>query len=169
MNHQRNKPILQEPINNEDGACPIPTLVNGVINVNPNPKTALKYSESTDNLINKLRETINAHNKEKCSLSKKHRIILIGDSNIKGYVCNLKPLLSSNYELYSVVKPGSSTNELKETAKKEISQLSHDDLIVIYSGTNGYKLNELSLTLQNITNFVKNNNHTSIILMSAPF
>ena len=58
------------------------------------------------------------YNKEKCSLSTKHRIILIGDSNIKGYVCNLKPLLSSNYELYSVVKPGSTTNELKETAKK---------------------------------------------------
>ena len=58
------------------------------------------------------------YNKEKCSLSIKHRIILIGDSNIKGYVCNLKPLLSSNYELYNVVKPGSTTNELKETAKK---------------------------------------------------
>jgi len=84
-------------------------------------------------------------------------------------VCNLKPLLSSNYELYSVVKPGSITNELKETAKKAISQLSYDDLIVICSGTNDYELNELSLTLQNITNFVKNNNHTSIILMNVPF
>ena len=78
--------------------------------------------------------------------------------------------LSSNYELHSVVKPGSTTNELKETAKKkEISQLSYDDLIVICSGTNDYKLNELSLTLQNITNFVKNNNHTNIILMNVPF
>jgi len=44
---------------------------------------------------------------------------LIGDSNIKGYVCNLKPLISSNYELYSVVKPGSTTNELKEKKKKK--------------------------------------------------
>jgi len=100
---------------------------------------------------------------------KKHRVILIGDSDIKGYVCNLKPLLSSNYELFSVVKPRSTTNELKETAKKEISQLSYDDLIVICSGTNDYELNELTWTLQNITNFVKNNNHTSIILMNVPF
>jgi len=101
--------------------------------------------------------------------SQKNRIILIGDSNIKGYMCNLNPLISSNYELYSIVKPGSTTNELKETAKKEISQLSHDDLIVICSGTNDYKLNELSLTLQNITNFVKNNNRTNIILVTVPF
>ena len=168
MNHHRHKPNLQEPMNNEDGACPISTLVNSVTSVNPNPKTAPKYRESTGNVINKLRETINVCNKEKCSLSKKHRIIFIGDSNIKGYVCNLK-LLLSNYELYSVVKPGSTTIELKETAKKEISQLSHVDLIVICSGTNDNELNELSLTLQNITNFVKDNNHTNIILMNAPF
>ena len=167
-NHQH-KPNLQEPMNNEDGACSIPALVNGITSVNPNPKTALKYNESTGNLINKLRETINVYNKEKCSRSKKHRVILIGDSNFKGYVCKLKPLLSSNYELYSVMKPGSTTNELKEKAKKDISQLSYDDLIVICSGTNGYELNELSLTLQNITNFVKNNNHTNIILMNVPF
>jgi hypothetical protein len=36
-------------MNNEDGACPIPTLVNGVTSVNPNPKNAPKYSESTCN------------------------------------------------------------------------------------------------------------------------
>ena len=84
-------------------------------------------------------------------------------------MCNLKPLLSSNHELYSVVKPGYTTIELKETAKEEISQLSYDDLIVICSGTNDYELTELSLTLQNITNFVKNNNHTHIILMNVPF
>jgi len=70
-------------------------------------------------------------------------------------VFNLKPLLSSNYEL------------LKK--KKKINHLSHDDLIVICSVTNDYELNELSLTLQNITNFIKNNNHTNIILMNVPF
>jgi len=90
MNHHPHKTNLQEPMNNEDGACPIPTLVNGVTSVNPNPKTAPKYRESTCNLINKLRDIINIYNKEKCSCSKKHRVILIGDSNIKGNVCKLK-------------------------------------------------------------------------------
>jgi hypothetical protein len=94
------------------------SIANGVTNVNLNPKLEPKYSDSIGNLINKLRETINVCNKNKYSLSKKHRIILIGDSNIEGYVCNLKSLLSSIYELYSVVKPGSSTSELKETAKE---------------------------------------------------
>ena len=169
MNHQLNKPNLQEPRKNEDGACFIPTIVNGVTNVNLNPKTEPKYSDSVGNLINTLRETINVSSKKKYSLSKKQRIILIGDSNIKGYVCNLKPLLSSNYELYSVIRPGSGTNKLRETAKEDVSQLSHDDLIVISSGTNDYELNEFSLTLQNIINFIQSNNHTIIILMNVPF
>ena len=106
---------------------------------------------------------------------KKHRIILIGDSNIKGYVCNLKTFLSNNYELYSVVKPGSSTSELNESEKQEVSHLSYDDIIVIcsgsndYDGFNDYELNEFSSTFQNITNFIKTNNHTSIILINIPF
>jgi len=61
-------------------------------------------------------------------------------------VCNLKRILSSNYDLCSIVKPGSSTSELKESATEDVSQISHDGLIVICSGTNDYELNEFSLT-----------------------
>jgi len=62
--------------------------------------------------------------------------------------------LSNNYELHSVVKPGSSTSELNESAKEEFSHVSHDDLIVIGSGSNDYELNEFSSTFRNITNFI---------------
>jgi len=79
MNHQLNKPNFQELRKNKDGTCSIPTIVNGVTNVNLNPKFEPKYSDSTGNLINKLREIINVCNKNKYSLSKKHRIILIGE------------------------------------------------------------------------------------------
>jgi len=167
MTHQLKKPNLQEARKNEDGACFIPTIVNGVTNVNLNQKIEPKCSDSIGNRINKLRETINVYNKKKCSLTKEIKYYeLVTD--IKGYVCNLKLLLSSNYDLTSVVKPGSSTSELKESTKEEVSQLSHDDLIVIGSGTNDYELNEISLTLQNI-NFIKSNSHTSIILINVPF
>jgi hypothetical protein len=67
---------------------------------------------------------------------KKNRVILIGDSHIKGYGCNLKLLLSNNYELYTVAKPRSSSSELKNTAREEISQLSHEDVIIICCGSN---------------------------------
>jgi hypothetical protein len=100
---------------------------------------------------------------------KKHRVILIGDSNIKGYACNIQSLLSDNYILYSIVKPGSTTSELKESAKEQVSQPSHDDVIIICSGTNDYELNKFSVTVLNIMNFVKKNDHTNIILLNVPF
>jgi hypothetical protein len=101
--------------------------------------------------------------------SLRNKIIFIGDSHITGHVSNLKFLLNSNFELYSIVKPGSSTNELKETAKKEIGQLYQDDLTVICSGTNDHEINYFSLTFQNISNFIKASNHTNIILINIPF
>ena len=82
---------------------------------------------------------------------------------------NLKPLLNNSYELYSVIKPGASTNELKDSAKEEIKQLSYDDVTVICCGTDGYEVNSFSLTLQNIVNFLTNNNQTNIILMNLPY
>jgi len=142
--------------------------VNGVTSVNYNAKLAQNDSDSIEISVNKLRQNINSCNKDEHALSKKHRVILIGDSNMKGYGCNLKLLLSKNYELYSVTKPGSGSSELNETAKEEISQLSREDAIVIFSGTNDYELNEFSLTLQNITRFIQTNNHTNIILINVP-
>jgi lysophospholipase L1-like esterase len=109
------------------------------------------------------------HNKKKAKHSKKHSIILIGDSNIKGYASNLKLLLSNNYGFYSVTKPGSTTIELKESAKEEASQLCHNDVLIICSGTNDYEQNKFDQTFINIRNFVQRNDHTNIMLMNIPY
>ena len=50
--HQPIKPNLQKPSINEDEEGCIPTIVNGVTNVNPTSVTVLKYSDSTINRIN---------------------------------------------------------------------------------------------------------------------
>jgi len=99
----------------------------------------------------------------------KHRIILVGDSHVRGYASSLQPLLNSDYDLYSVVKPGSSSNELKESAKEVIRQLSYDDLIVICSGTDDFELNGFTETFRNIKKFIMSNNHTNILLMNISF
>ena len=151
---------------NEDKSYCIPTIVNGETKVKYLPVSVQKYSDSTKNLIQNLRETIQVHNK-KVPNSKKHRIILIGDSNIKGHASNLKSILSNNYEFYSITKPGSTTTELKESAKKDIRQLSHDG-VIINSGTNDYDMFKFDQTFLNIRNFVMTNDHTNIMLMNIP-
>jgi peptidoglycan hydrolase CwlO-like protein len=69
-NHQPNKSNLQELGKNEARTYSIPTIVNGVSKVNSNAKSEQKYSNSIANHINKLRQTINA-----CNKNIKHRII----------------------------------------------------------------------------------------------
>jgi hypothetical protein len=122
MTHQPQEPLLQESVKNENWISPIPTIVNGVTNDNCKAEFTPNYNDEIGVIESKLAEIITVCNKN--ATSKKHKIIFMGDSHIRGYVSNLKSLLNNNFELHSIVKPGSSTNEFKETAKKEISQLS---------------------------------------------
>ena len=58
-----------------------------------------------------------------CSVNKKHKIICIGDSHIRGFTNVVKNLVSSNFETYSVLKPGSNSRQLLDTASQEIKKL----------------------------------------------
>ena len=127
--------------------------MNGVTSNNCKTEGTPNHKDEIEVISSKLTETIISCNKN--IATKKHKIIFMGDSHIRGYVSKLKPLLNNNFELYSIVKPGPSTKELNETAKKEIRQLSQDDLIVICSGTNDHETNKFSSTFQNISNFTK--------------
>jgi len=115
-------PNLQEPTVNVDGTSHIPTVVNGVLSVHSNIKLKQEVSDlnsdTITNHINKLSESVKVLNKVKRPGARKHRILLVGDSHVRGYASTLKPLLNNNYDLYGVVKPGSGTSELSESAKR---------------------------------------------------
>jgi hypothetical protein len=100
----QDNPNLQAPVMNGDGSGPIPVVVNGVISTNLNPIHKHIDSDLTCNsttlLINNLRESINILSKMKLSPSKKHKIVLNGDSHVRGYASMLKPLLNSDYDLF---------------------------------------------------------------------
>jgi len=55
------------------------------------------------------------------------------------------------------------------SASEVIRRLSHDDLVVVFSGINDYDLNDISLTFRNIKHYITTNNHTNILLMKVPF
>jgi hypothetical protein len=169
---------LQKAVKNEDSISFIPTIVKGVKSVANNQETVRETSgvnsAKINSVITNVREFINTyHNRNHSPM--KHRIILIGDSNIRGYANSLEPLLKSNYNLYSVVKPGSGSNELEKSAIEEIRQLNHDDIIILY-GTNDLDLKnsmnpkgKFSCTFQNIKNFIMKYNHTNILLINMLF
>jgi hypothetical protein len=57
----------------------------------------------------------------------------------------------------------------KETAEEEISRLSCNDVIPISYGINDYEVNNFSLILQNIVDFIQRNNQTHMILVNFPY
>ena len=173
----------QESVKKEDSVNFIPTIINGITKKTTISEMTLEVSELSSEvngdtihgIMTDLKESINIHQNKKLP-STQHRVVLSGDSNMRGYVSSLEPLLNSNYNLYSVMKPGSSTNELGKSATETISYLNHNDMIILCYGTNNFdqksKKNlkeKLSCTFQNIKKFILNNNHTNILLMNVPF
>ena len=94
--------------------------MNGEVIETKNSKVELFNTgdkESTQNPMSELRmELINKRNS--CLVNKKHKIIYIGDSHIRGFTNVVQNLVSSNFEIYSVLKPGSSSSHLLETASQ---------------------------------------------------
>ena len=74
--------------------------VNGVTNENYISETTQETSyvsmDTVTQTINSLHETIKKLNKSECPSSKKRRILIIGDSHIRGLASSLNSLLNSD-------------------------------------------------------------------------
>jgi len=94
---------LQEQGKSDGETNHIPTIINGITNTTHTPQSNIRSNMSVCNLLNELRETIKVNSRELCPLSKKHKVVLIGDSNTRGCVYKSESLLNNNYELYSII------------------------------------------------------------------
>jgi hypothetical protein len=81
---------------------------------------------------------------------------------------NIKPLLENNFEVYSLVKPGSNSNSLETTVRHDINNLTNNDLLLVCIGSNDLGVTHSNKILQNIVNFTSRHNHTNIILVKVP-
>jgi len=154
----------------EHEANMIPTIVNWQI-------ITTKKDSQTNNMINKRDHIHNLvkessveviNNRTKYTKCTKHKVLLMGDSHMRGGAARLIAFLDTRFDVCGVVKPGSTTGSLIETAKDEVEKLKLNDFLIICSGTNDIDRNYSTKALKNITNFIKNVNHTNIILVSVP-
>jgi hypothetical protein len=139
LDQKRNKPNLKT-------ATTIPTVVNGIISrptMNNNKKVDLKQRNK----------------------SKKPKILLLGDSQMRGCADILKQSLNPDFEVSGIVKPGAKTLDILSTKSHE--DMSLNDCIVISAATNDISKNDSIEGLKNIFNFVKQNRHTNIIILET--
>jgi len=134
----------------EDSTHRIPVLVNGLTTVDVSKKNICQKPKSSSRQ------------------NKGHKIVIISDSHARGSASNVKHNLNDNYRCSGFVRPGANIDTLTSSTTEYIKHLTNNDIIVFWGGTNDVSKNNSHDGLKHITNFVKVNSHTNIILMSVP-
>jgi hypothetical protein len=162
-----------DPVRNSDSDLKpnyIPIIVNGQIKSLKNYGSVLGLDGKVSYVQNILREsTVKLlNNKNSFSNFHKHKVLLIGNSHIRGCAANMKTFLNEQFEVSGIVYPGSDFTSLMNSAKGDIWKHTKDNILIICSGTNEIERND-SRNIFIISNFVKSVNHTNIVLLSVPF
>ena len=72
----------------------------------------------------------------------KHRVIVIGDSHAQGCAAEIKSNLDENFDVQGFVNPGTGLSAIISSAKRDIRQLSKQDVVVVWGGSKDVGKNE---------------------------
>jgi hypothetical protein len=118
-------------------------------------------SKETDQKYNEYKE--NAMNKKKGFT--RHRVLLLGDSHMRGCADELKRNLKGDFMVSGIVKMGGKTKDILGTRIDQ--DMSKNDIVVVWAGANDIGKNNANEGIKNIVNSVKGSRRTNIIIMEA--
>jgi hypothetical protein len=99
---------------------------------------------------------------------RKQNIVVVGDGHAKGCEAEIKYNFGRTFEVTGYVSPGKGLEVITDIARKEIDGLTKEDVVVIWGDANNIAKNESGKGLVHISKFIKQRNHTNIIVVSAP-
>jgi putative NADH-flavin reductase len=127
--------------------------VNAVNCLNNKRKADHKHNDYMENIIK-----LNGK-------SKRHRVLILGDSHTRGCADLLKLSLNREFGVSGMVKPGAKSNDISGTNIDK--NMTKDDIVVACAGTTDISKNNSKEGLRNIIKFVKRTSHTNIIVLGA--
>jgi lysophospholipase L1-like esterase len=127
---------------------PIPVIVNGLTPTSMRPPTKGQKKDAT--------------------LMKNQKMLIIGDSHARLWTQKVKSQIKENFHVQGLVKPGAGMDILVTTMNSDIKSLTKNDVVIVCGGANDVAKNNAKRTLNHISNFVKLNNHTNIIVTNLP-
>jgi hypothetical protein len=74
-------------------------------------------------------------------MEKKHKVIVTSDSHARGCAAEIKSNLQKDFEVQEFVSPGTGVNTIITFAKRDIQQLSKQD-VVVWGGSKDVGKNE---------------------------
>ena len=121
------------------------------------------------------KQTVNSVRKCKINNCKKnkvinsvHKVLIVGDSHARGCAAEVKLKLNSEYEVIGFVNPGLTMKAIKGSVKEKINQLTKEDIVVLWGGSNDVAKNNSMLGVEHIRDIVISATHTNVIQLSAP-
>ena len=139
----------------------IPTIITS----QNNKRLATKLNQKTQIPVKRLHES---RKSDRMKRERRHKIVLIGDSHIKGLSSELKHRLGDDYVILGFAKPNANVGELKDTIKKEVNKLTKDDVLVFWGGTNDVSKNNAAKGLSQEITYLGKNQQTNCLVITVP-
>jgi hypothetical protein len=98
---------------------------------------------------------------------KQNKIIILGDSHVRGCAQEVQHNLGHDFNIQGIVKLGANTEIIVNTSTKIIEKLTKKDVVVVLAGTQDIGRNETEKGLHQIKHFVENHKQTNVIVMSV--
>ena len=133
----------------------IPTILNGKIEV-----------KNTGVTKNEMNYKNGKNNTQEC---KQHKVIMIGDSFIRGIRDNVEMSISDRFGIYSLLHPGGNLDTILHSAYKASENLTKKDLIYVCGGTNDFISDIEGPNVDCILEFMQSNKHTNVIFAKNIF
>jgi hypothetical protein len=106
--------------------------------------------------------------KQRVLKEKQHNAIVVDDSHARGCATEVNQMLKNDCEMLGFVNAGSGMKYIKGTAKVKLQQLSKEDVLVLWEGSNDIAKSNFAVGMRHLLDFVINMNNTNVIMMSAP-
>ncbi|XP_033608380.1 uncharacterized protein LOC117282525 [Cryptotermes secundus] len=140
----------------------IPTIINGSIIMdasdtlqkNHGRSTIIKNSTSTESI--------------KPTRIVQHKVLMLGDSHLKGSVVKLRSELSPKFKVFGVIRPGAGAEQIVNSSAEDLQNLHSHDIVVLNAGANDVYKNNKGVALTQITKFIQRNYGTNIIILDIP-
>ena len=96
------------------------------------------------------------------------KIVIIGDSHVRGLTSELKNNLGHEYSISSTFMPDAGLQNITKLAKSEISTLTNSDTIIVCGGSNDVNRDMSQLGLNSLKNFVNLRTNTNVLILTFP-
>jgi hypothetical protein len=104
----------------------------------------------------------------KIERKRENKIILMGDSHMKGYASKLSNRLDRKFEVMGTVMPGARTQNIVQLCEQEVNFLTRDDMMILWGGSNDVAKNETMNGLRHLRKFISRKKNTNMTLITIP-